>query len=188
MLIVPVFGLDKQREKTISCLLFNQILHLCIVNILFTFKHHFLSTIRHNMFLFLSTQEKKHVVADCTQEVVLEGEEDVDDTQVEDLIKQKTRNSLFTLFIKAKNWDNKHQTVRNDNTPLKRKCNSPERGTPSKTRPRQSDNSPCLRPRVNSVAVPTGAKKWSRKRRNKSESLPKDQQLLTSMWSKEKKI
>ena len=123
-----------------------------------------------------------------TQRVVIEGEEKVDDKQVEDLIAQKTKNALYSLFIKAKNWDEKHHTVVEGKTLRKRKCGSPELGTPSRMKPRQNSSSPNLRPRANSVvALPGTTKRQPRSRRNKSESLPKGQPLLTSMWPKEKK-
>ena len=123
-----------------------------------------------------------------TQKVVIEGEESVDDKQVEDHIAQKTKNTLYRLFIKAKNWDEKHRTVVEGKTLRKRKWGSPEQGTPSKMRPRQNGSSPNLRPRANTVvALPGTTKRQPRSRRNKSESLPKGQPLLTSMWPKEKK-
>ena len=133
-------------------------------------------------------QASKDSKVESGSKVVMEGEEKVDDKQVEDLIAQKTKNALYSLFIKAKNWDEKHHTVVEEKTLRKRKCGSPELGTPSRMKPRQNGSSPNLRPRANSVvALPGTTKRQPRSRRNKSESLPKGQPLLTSMWPKEKK-
>ena len=119
------------------------------------------------------------------EEVVLQGEEGLNDDRVEELIRQKTKNALYSLFIKASNWEDKLQDDgEKDSTFRKRKCESPERETPRKSKQRQCDSSHLFRPRTSSTVVQPSPRRLPRIKRNKSETVPRGQPLLTSVWPK----
>ena len=123
--------------------------------------------------------------ASAHEKVVLQGEEGLNDDRVEELIRQKTKNALYSLFIKASNWEDKLQDDgEKDSTFRKRKCESPERETPRKSKQRQCDSSHLFRPRTSSTVVQPSPKRLPRIKRNKSETVPRGQPLLTSVWPK----